>query len=283
MESTKQKQILTVDIGGTKVLVATFDQDGAVQDSKKFKTPKEYDAFIAELRMTIVDMIGPAQPLACSIALPGSINRAEGVAEYFGNLPWENVAISKDLSDILLCPIYLENDAKMAGLAEADSIKDLYKRVLYITVSTGIGLGLVVNGKIDHAVQDAGGKAIMVEHSGKIMAWEEFASGKAIVARTGKMASEITDEHDWYMVARNLAIGMIDLIVLLSPEVIVIGGGVGTHLPKFHEKLWNGLELYHNKMVKMPQIRMAAHPEEAVIYGGYLLAQQNISHHDDSE
>lgn len=282
MESTKQKQILTIDIGGSKVLVATFDQNGTVTDSKKFKTPKEYDAFISQLRMTIVDMMGVNQPMACSIALPGSINRSEGIAEYFGNLPWENVAIAKDLSDILMCPIYLENDAKMAGLAEANSVKDLYHRVLYITVSTGIGLALIENGKIDQDIQDAGGKAIMVEHGGKIMAWEDFASGKAIKEATGKLASEITDEQDWYMIARNLAIGMIDLIVLLNPEVIIIGGGVGSHLPKFHEKLWNELELYHNRMVKMPQIRKAAHPEEAVIYGGYLLAKANLAHRNES-
>ncbi len=270
--------ILTVDVGGTKVLVATFDDDGRVTNSKKFKTPIMYPDFVEELKKTIKELIGGEQPEACAIALPGSIDRENGIALYFGNLPWENVAIRDALIDILNCPIYLENDAKMAGLAEADAVKDHYSRVLYVTVSTGIGLGLTVNGKIDQSVQDAGGKAIMVEHQGKIMAWEEFASGKAIVAQTGKMASEITDENDWYMVARNIAIGLIDLIVLLSPEVIVIGGGVGAHLDKFQEKLWNELEIYHNKMVKMPQIVASKHPEQAVIYGGYLLAKQNLSH-----
>jgi predicted NBD/HSP70 family sugar kinase len=119
----------------------------------------------------------------------------------------------------------------------------------------------------------------MLEHGGKIMAWEEFASGKAIVRQTGKMASEISDERDWYLVARNIAIGLIDLIVLLSPDCIVIGGGVGAHLEKFQEKLFNELEIYQSKMVKLPQIRGSKHPEEAVIYGGYLLAKQNLAHH----
>lgn len=271
---------LAVDIGGSKVLVATFDNEGKIISSEKFKTPIMYPDFIDELKIAIKKLVGDEQPDACAIALPGTIDRENGVALNFGNLPWENVAIRNDLNDVLSCPIYLENDAKMAGLAEADSVKEFYSRVLYVTVSTGIGIGLTVDGKIDQSVSDAGGRGVMLEHQGKIMAWEEFASGKAIVAQTGKMASEITDERDWYLVARNLAIGLIDLIVLLGPDCIVIGGGVGAHLEKFHEKLYSELELYQSKMVvKIPAITKSKHPEEAVIYGGYLLAKQQLDNH----
>jgi len=272
--------ILTVDVGGTKVLVASFSNKGKIKNTKKFKTPIMYPDFIEVLKTTITEVIGKETPEACAIALPGTIDRINGIALSFGNLPWENVAIRHDLSEVLNCPIYLENDAKMAGVAEANAVRDLYSRVLYVTISTGIGLGLIVDGKIDHSVSDAGGKAIMLEHAGKVMAWEEFASGKAIVARTGKMASEITDESDWYLIARNIAIGLIDLIVLLGPDCIVIGGGVGSHLPKFQEKLFNELEIYQSKMIVLPQIKQSQHPEEAVIYGGYLLAKQTIAHHD---
>jgi len=257
------------------VLVATFSEEGEKIKSEKFKTPIMYPDFIEELKKVSIKLIDGVQPKACAIALPGTLDRDNGIVLFFGNLPWENVSIRQDLSDTLQCPIYIENDAKLAGLAEADAVKELYSRVLYVTVSTGIGLGLTVGGKIDYSVKDGGGRAIMLEHQGKIMAWEEFASGKAIVAKTGKMASEITDEGDWYLVSRNIAIGLINLITTLSPECIVIGGGVGSHLEKFHEKLHDELELYRSKMiVKMPQILKAKHPEEAVIYGGYLLCKQ---------
>jgi glucokinase len=273
--------ILAIDVGGTKVLVAAFSASGEVEKSLKFKTPIMYPDFISELKKAIVEVTGGKQPKACAIAMPGLIDRENGIVVAFGNLPWENVSVAQDLSDTVHCPIYLENDAKMAGLSEAHELSDLYSRVLYITVSTGIGIGLTVNGVIDQSVSDAGGRAIMLEHQGRIKSWEEFASGKAIVAQTGKMASEITDEGDWYMVARNIAVGLIDLCVLLSPDCIVIGGGVGSHLEKFQEKLFSELELYQNRMiVALPQIRKAEHPEEAVIYGGYLLAKQNLSHHE---
>lgn len=270
--------ILSIDVGGTKVLTAVFSDEGELISSKKIPTAIMYPDFITELKAVIRELIGEEQPKACAIALPGTIDRENGIALYFGNLPWENVHIRDDLSDTLHCPIILENDAKTAGLSEALEVKDLYQRVLYVTVSTGIGLGLTVNGSIDHSVSDAGGRAIILEHNGKIESWEEFASGKAIVAQTGKMASEITENSDWYLVSRNLAIYLINLIVTLTPDCIIIGGGVGSHLEKFHERLHDELELYRHRMVThMPQIRKAQHPEEAVIYGGYLLASQHIN------
>lgn len=269
--------ILTIDVGGTKVLIATFDNDGKIQKSKKIKTPQDYAEFLVETKKAVVETLDGESPEACSIALPGSINRKEGIVIAFGNLPWKNIPIKEDLSQFIDCPIYIENDAKMAALAEADSLKDQYSRVLYITVSTGIGLGLVDHGKLDHNIHDGGGKSIMMERQGKIMAWEEFGSGKAIVAQTGKMASELTEPGDWYLVARDIAIGLINVISLLSPECIVMGGGVGSHLDKFKDVLMNELEIYKSDMIeKLPVIVKAQNPEEAVVYGGYLLAKQQM-------
>lgn len=268
---------LAIDVGGTKVLVTSFSDDGKKLKSEKIKTPKDYPDFIEEVKKAVKTVIGDTQPNACAIALPGTIDRENGVVVAFGNLPWENVHVREDLQDTLDCPIVLENDAKMAGLAEADAVKDLYSRVLYITVSTGVGVGLIVDGKIDLSVSDAGGRGIMLEHQGKIMAWEEFASGKALKQRSGKLASELEDDSpEWYVIARNIAIGLINEIGAHNPDCVIVGGGVGTHLEKFHEHLHEELELYRSKMItKMPQIQKAQHPEEAVVYGGYLLCKQH--------
>lgn len=267
---------LSIDVGGTKILLASFSDTGEMQKQLKFPTPKEYPAFIEQLSVSIKELCNGQRPMLCAVGLPGALNRETGVAEYFGNLDWANVPIRDDIQQATDCPVLIENDAKLAGLAEAYELRDSYSRVLYLTISTGIGISLVVNGKLDYSVHDAGGKAMMMEHDGKIMAWEEFASGKAIVAQTGKMASEITDEGDWYLVARNIAIGLVDLIVTLSPDCVVIGGGVGTHLDKFHGKLLEEIEIYRSKMIsRIPVVMKAKNPEEAVVYGGYLLCRQH--------
>jgi len=272
--------ILTIDVGGTKVLVAAFSDEGEVLRSKKFKTPIMYPDFIDELKNTINELSEGEQPKACSIAMPGKVDRENNVVIAFGNLPWENIRVGDDLSDSVTCPIYIENDANLAGLAEATSLLEIYKKTVYITVSTGIGGILVVDGKMDPETLDMEVGHTMYEHAGKLQRWEDFASGSAIVARTGKLASEITDPGDWYIIARNIAVGLINVIATLTPECIVFGGGVGTHLEKFQEKLHEELELYKDDMFDLPQLVKAQHPEEAVIYGGYLLAKQNLPHHD---
>jgi len=274
--------ILTIDVGGTKVLVAAFSDEGEVLRSKKFKTPIMYPDFIDELKSVIKEISQDEQPKACSIAMPGKVDRENNVVIAFGNLPWENIRVGDDLSDSVTCPIYIENDANLAGLAEATSLLDIYKKTVYITVSTGIGGILVVDGKMDPETLDMEVGHTMHEHAGKLQRWEDFASGSAIVARTGKLASEITDPGDWYIIARNIAVGLINVIATLTPECIVFGGGVGTHLEKFQEKLHEELELYKDDMFELPQLVKAQHPEEAVIYGGYLLAKQNLPHHDAS-
>lgn len=268
---------LTVDVGGTKTLLAVFNSEGKIEKQQKFPTPKNYDQFIGELRTNIEQICGGINPVACAIALPGIMNRETGIVFAFGNLDWENINISDKLQDILSCPIYIENDANLAGLAEAHSLLGEFRKVLYVTVSTGIGGVYVIDGVMDPNTIDAEIGHTLLEYKGKLTRWEEFASGKAIVAQTGKMASEITDPADWYLVARNIAIGLINAIATLTPECVVLGGGVGSHLEKFKEKLLEELETYDDSLIKLPEIRKAQHPEEAVVYGGYLLCKQHES------
>ncbi len=272
--------ILTIDVGGTKVLSAVFNDSGEMIDSEKIKTPKNYSDFVAAVGESVEKLLqkNAGEPVACGVAMPGLFDRSSGVVESFGNLDWTNVPVVEDFSKFIECPIVLENDAKAATVAEADALKDKFSRVLYITVSTGIGIGLVVDGQLDHSISDAGGTGIVLEHDGKIQSWEELASGKAIVKRTGKMAKDIDDPSEWYVIARNIALGLVDVIAMTSPECVVIGGSVGSHLPKFKVQLENELKIFTSKMIsETPEIRQAQHPEQAVVYGCYLLAKNSLS------
>jgi predicted NBD/HSP70 family sugar kinase len=261
-----------IDVGGTKTLLAVFDENGVITEQIKFQTPHVYEDFLKELAVN-VDKLTTKDFSAATIAIPGKVDRKHGIGIAFGNLPWKNVPVQQDVEKLIKCPTLLENDANLAGLSEALEVHDTYKKVLYVTVSTGIGGGLISDGVIDPAFADAEIGHLLLEHGGKLQRWEEFASGSAIVRRLGKKASEITDERDWYAVARNIAIGMIDLIATLTPEAIVIGGGVGTHLLKYKDRLEEQLKIYENPLLTIPPILPAKRPEEAVVYGCYELAR----------
>jgi predicted NBD/HSP70 family sugar kinase len=264
--------ILAIDVGGTKTLVASFTMDGKATEHIKFPTPKDYPAFIAELANTIANLT-TKKFVRGVIAMPGKIDRQNGVAIAFGNLPWHDIPIVADIQKIINIPIMVENDANLAGLSEAHMLKQ-YRKVLYLTVSTGIGGVYIIDGKIDPDTQDAEYGHMLFEHEGILQRWEHFASGSAIMAKFGKRASDITDVGDWYKISHNIAIGLIDVIAAITPEVVVIGGGVGTHFDKFGDRLYEDLKIYQNDLITVPPLFGAQRAEDAVIYGCYLLAMQ---------
>ena len=269
---------LAVDLGGTKTLVAAVNNNGIIHASRKFETPKIYAQFLVMLEQNIKDLDCDFQRGV--VAAPGKLDRKKGIVIAFGNLDWKNIPLLDDAERIAHCPMLIENDTKLAGLSEAIYIKDEFKKVLYITISTGINSALIVNGVIDEDLIDSESGDMLLEHGGKLQKWESFASGKAIVKKYGKRASEITDSHAWNVISRNIALGLINLIAVVQPEVIVIGGGVGSHFKKFQAPLHDHLKKFEMPLVPIPPVRGAKRPEEAVIYGCYYLAKSHDTKHD---
>jgi predicted NBD/HSP70 family sugar kinase len=148
-----------------------------------------------------------------------------------------------------------------------------YACVLYVTVSTGIGTGIITNRTIDPEFADSEGGHIMLEHKGKLQMWEHFASGKAIVRRFGKRASEIKDDKTWKLIAHDIALGLYDLTAFIQPDAVVLGGGVMAHLGKFDDLLLQELHKYTTPLTPIPPILQAQRPDEAVVYGCYDLAK----------
>lgn len=264
---------LAIDIGGTKTLVAALDNEGVIKEQLRFPTPKNYREFLSEVSKN-VDNLSTKDFVAACIAAPGRFDRSGEIVIAFGNLPWSNVPMKADVSKILRCPVTMNNDAKLAALSESMLLKDEYQRVLYITISTGIGIGLVVNQKIDIGLEYAEAGDMLIEHNGKLEHWEKFASGKAIVKRFGKKASEIEDPEIWRKISRDMAIGLADLAAVIQPDVIVIGGSVGVHFNKYGDMLKEELKKFEVPMLPIPPVIEAGRPTEAVIYGCYDYAKE---------
>ncbi len=258
--------IVAVDTGGTKTLIAVFDTDGQVVREEKFPTPSDVPDYIEQLKQT-ADRLLEGQAATCiSVALPGSIQN--GVMIWAANLRWPDVDINALLSDHYDCPIIVENDANLGGLAEARSLPTIPAVCLYMTVSTGIGTGVILDGKIHPLLSRSEGGRIVLSKDGQPAIWETFASGKAIMAEYGKLASEIEDEQAWTSISNNIAQGLLAICPFLRPDVVVIGGGVGAHFDKFSDKL-NATMQANLTDGYMPTIVEAVHPETAVIYGCY--------------
>ncbi|HSX33871.1 MAG TPA: ROK family protein [Candidatus Saccharimonadales bacterium] len=264
---------LAIDIGGTKTLVASLTDAGVIEERHKFETPKDYANFKTVLADSVAHL-STKSFVACGVGFPGKIDQTAGVGLETGNLPWHHVSIRDDVADTVHCPVVVNNDAKLGGLSEAMLLKTSFSRVLYVTISTGIGIGLITKQHIDEGLADAEGGQMPLEHKGKLEKWESFASGAAIVRRFGKQAHDINDEDTWRIIARDIAVGLVDLIAVIQPEVIVLGGSVGAYYDRFKAPLEAILQDYSTPLVPIPPIKKAERPEEAVIYGCYDLARE---------
>lgn len=262
---------LGIDIGGTKTLIAVLNNEGVIRESHKFPTPKVYPYFLRELSATVANL-STKEFIAAGVAAPGRIDRQHGIALAFGNLPWIDIPLKHDIKRIVHSPVVVENDANLAGLSEALLLKQ-YTTVLYVTVSTGIGTGIISHQQIDPEFADSEGGKMLLEHKGRLQEWEDFASGRAIVKQFGKRASEITDEKTWRLISRNIAVGLFNLITLVQPDAVVFGGGVSTHFDQFDDYLLKELKYFETPITPIPPIYGAQRPEEAVVYGCYDLAR----------
>lgn len=264
----------TVDIGGTKTLAAVLDEQKNIIEQVKFPTPKQYDEFKVFLEDNVANFATKDFIGGC-VGVRGNIDRDAGMSLQDDVLDWGPSPVRADCENIFGCEFILENDSKLAGLSEARLVKE-FKKVLYITISTGIGSAFVIDGKLDpDTLNSEIGKGVY-EHNGKVQQWEDFASGKAIVAKYNKQASEIEDPAVWREISINLAFGLIDAAVAFTPDLIILGGGVGTHYSKFQEPLRQVISELKPAEITFPEIRQAQYPEEAVIYGCYELAKDTF-------
>lgn len=267
---------LGIDVGGTKTLLAVFDENGQILKQFKFSTPEKYEDFLKALKNGL-DRAQDYKIKACCCAVPGKVDRKNGVGVVYGNLTWHDSPIKDDISRLLGgIDVAVENDANLAGLYEASLYHRQYKKVLYLTIGTGIGDAEIIDGMIDPSFADSEAGQTLLDHEGELVRWEDLASGRALKRRYGKKASEINDPKIWQEYTQDLALGLIELIAVMQPDVIIVGGGVGTHFNKYGELLRAELKRHEAPMVPIPPVIQATKPEEAVIYGCYEYIRQKL-------
>lgn len=268
--------IVAIDTGGTKTLIAGYDERGAVKTKYKFETPKKPSEYIDTLTLHLNALFSEQKVTAISLAVPGITKN--GVVVHAPNLGWSNFRIVRELKGVLGgAPIFLENDANLAGLAEARSLRTLPDSCLYVTISTGIGSGIIIDGKIDPGLANSEAGHALIEYDGVVREWETFASGQAVYKTYRKMAKDIKSKRTWMQIADRISRGFLAVIPILQPNVIVIGGSMGTYFEQYKEYLENILEKRLPGMIPLPKIVQAKHPEEAVIYGCYYHALDQLA------
>ena len=262
-----------VDIGGTNVKIALVDKKGEISHPKTVPTRAEmgYEYTIGNITQCIKDLMTEANITTNDIegigfGFPGQIDCYNGVVRILPNIPgWIDVPIAEIMQKESNVPVKVDNDVRCAALAELNYGAGAgCKNLVCITVGTGIGSGLIINGKLVRGASNAAGEIGHIKlqmHDGLICGcgdtgcFEAYASGPAIVAmakdyvRGGKSAKfresagstaaitpaivcqaalegDVVAKRIFTRMGEYLGIGLASVVNLLNPEKIVVGGGV---------------------------------------------------------
>jgi len=261
--------ITAIDVGATKTLIAQFSSSHNPVHEVRFETSQDPILFLHELKSHLLKFNDIS---VIVIGVPGIVSSAGEIIKC-GNLNWQNLALKAELAKIYDCPIFIENDANLAALSEINLLKPLPLLGLYLTISTGIGGGIIVGGKLLPGLKQSEPGHIVLKKGFAWAEWEDFASGSAIKKRFNKLARDIESNDEWEIIAENLVEGLCALIPVLQPQIIVFGGGVGKYFHKYEHLLNEKLSRRLPKYINRPKFSEAKHPEEAVLYGCYYYAQ----------
>jgi glucokinase len=223
--------IIGIDVGGTKVAGGLVTQKGRLVESQV--VPTHADEGFSRSYGQVVHLIGRLLGAAggkekvggIGICAPGPLNPKTGVVLNPPNLNgWRNIALTKMLEKEFGLPAKLENDANAAGLAEALFGAAVgYKDVFYVTVSTGVGTGIIINGKIYHGKNGIAGEGghVSIDYRspyrcgcGTLGCIEALAAGPGMARRARVMLEQ---EHGLPSILRELSHGRAEQI---SPEMI---------------------------------------------------------------
>ena len=272
--------IIAIDTGGTKTLLAGFSKEGKLLKSFEFQTPKYQQKYLEIIEKVIKKEFskqlkaGEIQAISC--AEPGIIEN--GIILWAKNLRWQNFNVKAELSKIFPnIKILVENDANLAGLFESKKFKNKAQNILYITLSTGVGSGIITDGKINQGLKNSEIGRIPIEFDGRVREWEEFASARAIFNVYGKYASEISKPRQWQNIADRISRGFLVITPIIQPELIIIGGSLGENFKKFDLFLEQIVHKNLPEGISCPKIVQAQKPREAVIYGCFEFAKEALN------
>lgn len=261
--------IIGIDIGGTKIRLgsAAANKPEQLLYTVTIPTPRSFHLAQPDILQAITVLLDGSAPAAIGIASPGPIDRKRGTIGHPTNLHWSQAPIVSWLSTQYSCPIQLWNDTTAASICEAQfGAARSHRYALYVSVSTGIGTALTLDGWPLPGPHNQEGGRMILGTTPASPTFEQIGSGTAIVKRYGHIAAKITRASEWREVADHLALGLHNLLVATDPEIVVLGGGVSVHHKKFFPTLKQSLKRL-DPLYPPPPIVAAQYIEHAPLIG----------------
>lgn len=309
-----------VDLGGTGIKAGVVDEQGRILAKASCPTGVErgYGPVIADMAKLCLEALEKSghsldEVKAIGIGIPGIQDPATGLVPFCTNLGWHEVPLVEEMHKYIDKPVFVGNDATVAGLAEAVAgVSAGVKTSVFVTLGTGVGGGIIIDGKpysgphgvaseIGHMITVVGGELCTCGNRG---CWERYASATAIIREGRKFA----EAHPDCAIARavdgnldkieaktvidlakagdpdaaklfddyvtHLCVGLVNLINLYDPEIIALGGGV-SHAGQFLLDAVNAKlpQMVFYKTMPYARVELARLGNDAGIIGAAMLGK----------
>ncbi len=264
---------LLFDVGGTTTRMAVSQTGDGLDEVKLFPTNHNFDEAMEQMSKVGEELAQGGKYLA-TVGGIRAYNKKKGQLFNQPNFPmWVDAPLLQKMRE-LWGEVYLENDAALVGLGEAVyGAGKGYRIVAYVTLSTGVGGCRITNGKIDESVYSfEPGNMLISAKSGEVEYLEKLISGTAIQQKYGKLPNELDDEMAWEEITELLSIGLNNVGVMWSPDVIVLGGSVPQRLN--FEKTNEYLKRFCRIYPEVPPVKMAQIDEKGGLFGGLAYLQK---------
>ena len=305
----KNKYIIGIDLGGTNLKIALFDRSFRFKarkllPTKDFYTPASLIAAITEGVRSIIknNSLKPADILGIGLGLPGPIDIKKGLVHFFPNIPgWVDVPLQKILRNKTGFPVFIDNDANLMCLAEFKlGAARGAKNAVCLTLGTGVGGGLIIEGKLYRGSSFAAGEIGHMPinengpacNCGGLACLESYIGNSRIAARVRKVFKKDILLEDlsrmayknnkkaikiWEDAGSKLGLALVSVTNLLNPDRIVIGGGVADAgrvlFDKVEETLITRAMVVQAKEVKVLKAKLG---NDAGMLGAALLVKERI-------
>ena len=310
-----------IDLGGTNIAVGLVNDDGQILHSASVPTLKErHWSEIVKDMATLTERVilesGYARKdiRAVGIGCPGSIDKENGVVVYSNNIVMHNVPMADEFRKHFDVPVYLENDANAAALGEYTTFGENVNSFVFITLGTGVGGGIILNGKVwsgfNGAGAEIGHQSLVFDGKpctcGRRGCLEAYASVSALIEQsqeamdahpeslmnawaqehgkvTGRTSFDCAKQGDPIAIAvrdrylEYVAEGICSIVNVLQPEFLSIGGGISRE----GDMLLEPIKKYfaandYNKHMKKTDIRIAKLFGDAGIVGAAKAAEAGL-------
>lgn len=276
--------LVGLDIGGTKIMVASADHEGNILRRARMATSMALAEDLMNINNMISEVTDGEKINGIGAAIGGPLDWEKGIVSPLHQSDWRNVPFKAIMEEKWKCPFHVDVDTNVAALGEYRWGGSPADRFLYLTLSTGMGGGFLIDGKVyrgqNGAHPEVGHQSIHFHCSnpaavqcecGAPDCLEALVSGNAIRRLYRKPAESLSQEQ-WNEVAYNFGQGLRNMAAFYSPDVIVIGGGVALGGGENFIRTATRVMEEHLKLVPPPQVTLSRLGYDTALQGAIALA-----------